>query len=294
MYPVCPVLSRTAIISDDAHLAARLSAALACRGEYVAVMDGPRMTRDDHKAEAQRRNNALARMQPKITLLAGLPNNARDAMLEQMPNGHAREVANADVMALAINPKVKANPPLQWGRDRIGVGLLRALYEERMIEFVDVSSAVETVKPRSGHLVVCEAGKTLSEVIAANYAYALNAGLCVIGETDEVERRDLLEAYYSIDAPGKNPAEVRNLLQARLREFCAGVELPAEGSLTFVTAGLPFGAAFPELPSTHLIQYPDLGIAIINGFAAEQKGRGGYSGVVWGCRTSDPCQSLLR
>jgi hypothetical protein len=33
---------------------------------------------------------------------------------------------------------------------------------------------------------------------------------------------------------------------------------------------LPYGFGFPEVPSTHLFSYPDLGIAILNGFAAEQ------------------------
>jgi hypothetical protein len=47
--------------------------------------------------------------------------------------------------------------------------------------------------------------------------------------------------------------------------------------LTFVTSQLPYGFAFPELPSTHLFRYPDLGISIVNGFAAEQTGSSGIS-----------------
>jgi hypothetical protein len=46
--------------------------------------------------------------------------------------------------------------------------------------------------------------------------------------------------------------------------------VPPNGSITFITSGLPFGFAIPEVPSTHLFRYPDLGSAIINGFAAEQ------------------------
>jgi hypothetical protein len=173
------------------------------------------------------------------------------------------------------NKNVSTNTPLRWGRDRIGVGLLKALYEERLIEFGDEPSPVEAIRSRSGHLVICEAGEPLSEVIAANYAFAMNAGLCIIDETDKVERDALLESYYSIDAPGVNSGAIRDRLQQRLRELCNSVELPPNGSLTFVTRSLPFGVAFPELPSTHLISYPDLGITIINGFAAEQKGTRG-------------------
>jgi hypothetical protein len=114
-------------------------------------------------------------------------------------------------------------------------------------------------------------------VIAANYAYALGAGLHIIDETDEVECKELLEAYYSIDAPHVDPAEVRDRLQARLRELCAGIVLPPGGSLTFFTSRLPYGVAFPELPSTHLFTYPDVGITIINGFASEQRGARGVN-----------------
>jgi hypothetical protein len=45
------------------------------------------------------------------------------------------------------------------------------------------------------------------------------------------------------------------------------------GSITFITGGLLLGCSVPEVPSTHLFKYPDLGIAMINGFAAEQSDR---------------------
>lgn len=117
---------------------------------------------------------------------------------------------------------------------------------------------------------MCEAGEPLSEVIAANYAYSLGAGLHVIDETDEVERERLLEAYYSIEALGVDAFAERERLKRRLREMVGTVAVREGGSFTFITKRLPFGAAFPEHPSTHLFAYPDLGVAIINGFAAEQ------------------------
>lgn len=271
MHPVCPTISPTAILTDDEFLAARLSSALARRGSYVAVIDGPRMTRDDRAAEVTRRNNGLARIRPKETLFAGLSPEGLAAMLEQLPKGHPRQVADDDVARSVNNPRVAANDPLRWGREHIGIGLLKALYEERLIEFTNSPSPAESIKSPAGHMVICEAGEPLSEVIAANYAFSLNAGLLMIEPPSETERKELLEAYYSINEPGTNQAEVRDKLQARLRELCNGLELPEGGSLTFITSGLPYGAAFPELPSTHLFHYPDLGIAVVNGFAAEQK-----------------------
>jgi hypothetical protein len=40
--------------------------------------------------------------------------------------------------------------------------------------------------------------------------------------------------------------------------------------VTFVTAKLPWGFAFPEVPSTHLFLYPNLGITLVHAIVAEQ------------------------
>jgi hypothetical protein len=268
---------QTAVITDDPYLAALLSCALAKRGTYVAVINGPRMSRSDRSGEVARCNNALARLKAKTTLLANLPEEAKMAMLAPLPKSNARVMSEKDVAELIANTKGITTPPLRWGRERIGIGLLKALYEQKMIEFFDESSPIENIKSRSGHLVVCEAGEPLSEVIAANYAYALGAGLYLIDKTDDQECKEILESYYSINAPQNNSGAERDRLQARLRELCQGIELPQNGSLTFITRGLPFGVAYPELPSTHLFTYPHLGISIINGFAAEQKGTRGVN-----------------
>lgn len=268
----CPVLSTEAIVSDDAELAAALSSALACRNTYLPVLDGPRLTRPDRGSEIIRRVATIAHVGAKSTLLAGLSAEARDAMINELPKNHAKVVGLGDVTALSADPKRAERPRLVWGRDHIGLGLLKALYSRQLIEFTDKESPRDAVPSKSGHLVICEAHEPLSEVIAANYAYALNAGLHIFGETDEVESKALLEAYYSIDAPGVNAAAERARLSARMRELVGAVDLPANGSLTFIVRQLPIGVAFPELPGTHLFTYPDLGRAVVNGFAAEQPG----------------------
>ncbi len=271
----CPRLLPAAVICDDAYLAARLSCAVSKRGYYLPVMDGPRMSRDDREAEAARRNNAIARSQVVNVLLGGLPDDAGAAMRALLPQKLLRDVKDDDVSELILDDLMFSAEPLTWGKERIGEGLLTALYQRRMIVFEDGSSPINSVEGPSGHLVVCEMGEPLSEVIAANYAFALGAGLHLIDPVDETEAHALLEDFYSIDAPGANPAAIRERLGAKFRELCGDIKLPKEGSLTFVSKHLPFGIGFPELPSTHLFQYPDLGIAVLNGFAAEQKGRRG-------------------
>ncbi len=273
----CPPLLPIAVVSDDAKLAGQLSCALAVRGRYLPVLDGPRLTRPDGDNEVTRRVNALARMKTQQVYLGGLPEDANAAMSGKLPPNRVRQVDGSNIGALLSRPELAKNPPLKWGRDQIGIGILKAQYSGRLIEFGDEPSPVETITSKLGHVVICEAGENLSEVIAANYAYALGAGMQLIPATSDEECERLLEAYYSIDAPGSSPPEARARLYARLRELCGDIELPQGGSLTFVTKRLPFGVAFPERPSTHLFAYPDLGVAVANGFAAEQAGSRGVN-----------------
>ena len=268
----CPPLLETGIVSDDPMLAAMLSCVLARRGHYLPIMDGPRLTRPDRTAEITRRNNALARARVKRTLLAGLCAEAEAIMLAQLPKASTATIEMDDVIGLAHDSHVVDAIPLSWGKERLGIGLLKALYERRTLAITHEESPVGSVVSRSGHLVVCETGELLSEVIAANYAYALDAGLHLIGPASKTEADELREALYSIDEPDRNPGEIRAAVARRLRELCGDLKIPPAGSITFITRSLPFGMAFPEVPTTHLFDYPDLGPSIINGFAAEQEG----------------------
>jgi hypothetical protein len=59
-------------------------------------------------------------------------------------------------------------------------------------------------------------------------------------------------------------------VRAELRQLAGHLPLPRPGAVTFISRRVPWGFAFPEIPSTHLFSYPDLGIALINGVTVEQ------------------------
>ena len=211
--------------------------------------------------------------------MAGLSDNAFDALTARFAGplrALIRRISSAEEIEPLGDPERFRKPPLRWGEDRIGIGLLKALRDQRSIVFTNEPSPVEAVASKSGHLVVCEQGEPMAEVIAANYAYALRAGLCLIPDIGRELSDELLEDFYSLyDNQSVSPREALRNLRERLSRLTGKLPVPEGGSITFITGGLPLGFSIPEVPSTHLFKYPDLGIAMVNGFAAEQPNRPG-------------------
>lgn len=280
----CPPISEKIIFADDAKLAAMLSCVLARRGVYLPVCDGPRIQRPDREAEVTRRHNLVARAKSKLVFFAGLSDDSSRQMKASL--GRYKSVqchrieTQGDIARLSFRPRNRDRGPLVWGADRIGIGLLKALREERDIIFEDRISPVDSVSSKSGHLVVCEDGEEIAQVIAANYAFALGAGLHLIPSVSRERADDLLESFYKLydRDTGISPSEAQQRLSEDLLAICGSLPVPEKGSITFV-GQLPYGFAYPEYPATHLFEYPDLGCAVVNGFAAEQDDQPG-TGVV--------------
>jgi hypothetical protein len=267
----CPPVSNTIIIADDAKLAAQLSCLFARNETYLSVLDGPRMKRPDADAEVIRRLNATARLRAQRIVLAGLSDEASSSLSSQA--GTSRQKRLKIVKTWQDAQKLEQTPPevISWGNTFLGVGLLKALRRGSTIKFSEQPSQTASLPTLSGHLVVCEDGDDLAQVIAANYAYSLGAGLAVIQNTSRADAEAILERFYSVQED-RNRAATDSLeeLRAELRAKCDGVSLDGVKSVTFIGSGLPYGFAFPELPSTHLFDYPDLGIAMANGFSTQQ------------------------
>ena len=281
----CPPISNTIIFADDPKLAAQVCCALAVPSTYLSVCDGPRLQRPDADAEVSRRHNAAARARAKAAYRVGLSDASFTAMKTSLQTHRpvlCHRISDvADIEKIPRPERKRKKGALIWGNDRIGIGLLKALRSGCDIVFGDKPSPAEQVASRGTHLVVCEAGNELMQVIAANYAFAINAGLLIIPEVGGEYANELLEQFYSINAPNsqRSPQQSRQFLIERLSALCGPLPVPQGGSVTFV-GKLPFGFAFKDFPSTHLFDYPDLGITIINGFTAEQPGTQGTGVVV--------------
>jgi len=255
-------------MGDDALLLAEIATLIAKRSSYLPLLNGPRLQRPDREHEVIRRANTIAKVQPQSVIFAGLPDATCD-MFAFPRTTVVRRVQSADeIVEARIANRRLAREPLVWSRNHIGVGVLQAFRTRRRIAFADIQPAQTSIDMESSHIVVCEDGDAHAQVIAAAYALSIDAGLCVIPEFPRDQANDLLEALYGVSeqpGPAARLATLRASLRAHIGEFDV-----RRKALTFVTAKLPWGLAFPDVPSTHLFRYPDLGIAIVNGIAAEQ------------------------
>ncbi len=275
------IFAPTLVIADHAEIAAQLCCRLVKSGTYLSVVEGPRLGRPDRQAELVRRTNAAARAEVKEIFLAGMDNASSEALTNQF-SGRAWKVyeirTSNDIDYLIPQLPTPKQPPLLCRSDCVGVGMLRALRARTGIDFSHNCSPVDHINGKSDHLVVCESGDNLVQVIAANYAFYLRAGLCLIPDMEEKESEYILETFYQLyDQREKSQTRILDDLKLRLREHCGTLPISPNGSITFISRRLPYGFAFSEVPSTHLFTYPDLGIAIINGLSANQQGGRGIS-----------------
>ena len=277
----CPTLCRSAVITDNVQLAARMSCALATPGHYVPILEGPRMTRDDRSLEIFRINNAVGRSNLETVFLVDLPTETASFIeAEFSPGLRSKLKSVASIADVERAASLSKKEPLRWGRDQIGLGLLKALRSRCDIVFEDRASTREPISAKVAHLVVCEDGDEMAQVIAANYAYAIGAGLCLIPQVDETLRVDILEQFYALyDNRSSTPPDTLDQLRRELRDLCGVLPIPTGGSITFVTSGLPFGFAVNSCPSTHIFRYPHMGVSVLNGFAAEQPSAPGITQV---------------
>jgi hypothetical protein len=82
---------------------------------------------------------------------------------------------------------------------------------------------------KSDHLVVCEQGEELSEVIAANYAYSIGADLVLIPERSRDEAEKFLERFYGANDPGISTTLVLEELALELRALAGHIPVPPGG-----------------------------------------------------------------
>lgn len=264
-----PTFESTAVVTDSAALAARLSALFVRPGHFLPITDGPRMTRIDASNEIIRRVNALVFTQAKRLLVAGLSPAASEAMSAGWK--HCTLSDDFEVLAASLIGVVKRRPTaLQWGQTNLGVGLYKArLSRQELCLTLETSPETSFVEAGTHLLVACECGDELSEVIASNLAFSCNASFATFPTLTEEERDTWLEEIYSLAEGGDVSSRFLDIC-LRARAHLPDLPYGRFKNILFVTSGFPWGIAVPESPTTHMYRYPDFGRAVIEGIWASR------------------------
>src|ERR1700694_2332449 len=190
-------------MGDDPLLLAQLSCICSRPRFYLPILDGPHLLLPNQQSEVVRRSNAVARLAPEQIVLAGLSDSTCELFAGRFPPKRTHRVSSvAGLGRVAAGlPRGDHVPPLSWGKDNLGLGLLRALREHRQIVF-DGSVIDEPLAAHTNHLVVCEEGEDHAQIVAANYAYSLGAGLQLVPSIPQDEAESMLDELYSLyDSP---------------------------------------------------------------------------------------------
>ena len=150
MTMACPPVARTLVIAEDPWLAAQISCALAQPGHYLPVVEGPRFLPPEPTAELVRRNNAAARVRPESIFMTGLSDKAFDALTARLASPLKpliRRISTVEEIDRLSDPTRFKKPPLTWGNDRIGIGLLKAV-GKAILDYLEMTrSSTAPMKP---------------------------------------------------------------------------------------------------------------------------------------------------
>jgi len=261
-------------ISDDAVFAAEISSLYSKRNYYFPVLEGPRMARQDYRNEVVRRNNTMARIQPDKVIIAALENKATNALKKYIPSRRFIELKSNVEIDSKLERKQKSDKVLHWGHERLSIGLLKAKQTHRRLQVDLKESPRDTyISGEGDHLVVFEERIGIESVIVANYAFSIGSALQVIPPVPEEEVNEIIESCYSVYAEDTDVPITEKIenLRYKMRQMIPKLNIENAKCITFITSGMPWGFAFPEIPSTHINSYPDMGIFLVNAMAAEQK-----------------------
>ncbi len=278
----CPMLHDTILIGDDAYLLAKMSSILGRKDCYLPIIDGPRLQRPDADAEVVRRNNAVARSASAKIFFVGMDDSVCDRFKPYFPSKLCHRISKAEELRQeSHNQRIRPSKKLHWGKEKIGIGLLKALRTNCEIEFDKTESPEEIASTGRKHLIVCEEGNEMSQVIAANYAYSLDADLCLIPFVSDEDAEQIWETLYCLYDDRRNSlTSILENIRLKLKQHASLDQKKGYRLITFISKAVPWGLAFPEVPTCHLFIYPDLGISIINAITSEQAKNAGLKTAV--------------
>jgi len=149
--------------------------------------------------------------------------------------------------------------------------LLVAMKNQKILELDEsITETDNYFHGGSGLLIVAEDRKDITSIIIGNYAYAFNASLLFIDDISKETMESLNDRFFKIYDPGINTEYELKKIKDDILKLLPSINTSPYYCITFFTKGIPFGFAFPQLPCSHIYNYPFLGASLCNYIAIEQ------------------------
>jgi hypothetical protein len=266
-----PNIIDTALITEDVELACIFTNLFSKRTKYLPIIEPPRRFRPDASNEAVKINNAIARAGCKNIIYGNLFDDEKKLLAPFFPPSFVNN-ANTKQELPRFNSRHEKEPQLISGRKNLSISILNALKYNMTISLSDNPPIQQSnaFKGRSKLLFIAEDREDITSVIIANYAYAFDASLIVIDSIDSEKVKEINESFFHIYDSKTVVYEKLERIKHTIKAFVPELELDSYINITFFTSGLPFGFSFPEIPTSHIFNYPMLGTNLLNYIGVEK------------------------
>lgn len=276
-----PHMTRIALVASDPALSALVLSRLARVGEYLPVLESPRLQRPDSPLELARLLHAIELIDPSEVVLVGRDRKLRAILSANMGSRTLHRVGSFRTCQARLLHLLNADPEsavvTTCRASDLALGLLRARVESAWLEFDETSPpmvAHQMIGRDQGHVVWLDDRRPVAQLLAAEYAYATNAELRLLPQRSAADVRVALDAISAL-APRSSESQRRSASSLVARTSEATIALlgaPPSKFGTFITTGYPYGYFLGSVPTTHLFSHPHLGQHVARAMASLRPG----------------------
>ena len=185
-------------------------------------------------------NNALAGIQPEAILLLGLTEAEKSYLVPLLPVPKLVEINSVDDISHCLPTVSSEVGSLKCRPSEVALGLAHAKFLGASLTTAETAGPLPTSLRHGGPgVVVIESDGGIDDLVAVNFAFAINADVALVPVIDRREIDSLprqLDAW-SRDRSSRAFDSLRRQITARIKDIDFGLYEFA----TFFTVGLPYG-----------------------------------------------------
>jgi hypothetical protein len=215
-------------------------------------------------------NNALAGIQPGTILLLGLTEAEKTYLAPLLPAPKVVEINSADDIGRCLPPTSPAVGSLRCRPQEAVLGLAHAKFLGKALVIDEGAEPLVTSVHRHGgpSIVIVESDGGIDDLVAVNYAFAIDADVTFV---PAIDRRELDGLPRQLDAWSRDRSSrafdpLRRQITIRIKQ----IDFRRYEVATFFTVGLPYGLVLKNtLPCSHVLKGPYCGPFVTNSIAQE-------------------------